>query len=134
MKYAIIALLLIVLVSGCIQTTFNTNVETNINTNSTQITDNTTTEPIVEEPEELIANVELSDYNYIPTELTVKVGTTVIWTNVDTTFHTVSSANLKRTSGILQPGESWNYTFDTLGKLNYYCAIHFEKGAIIVTE
>jgi len=120
---------MIVLVSGCIQTTINTDIETNINTNSTPTVENKTIEPVIEP---LIENIEISDYNFIPAELTIKKGATVIWTNVDTTFHTISSANLKKTSGTMQPGDSWNYTFDTIGTLNYYCAIHFEKGKIIV--
>lgn len=129
MKYAILALLMIVLISGCVQTTINTDIQTNINTTSTPVIENKTTEPVVEN---LIQNVEITGGGYMPDELTIKEGTTVIWTNVDTTFHTVSSANLKSTSGTLQPGESWNYTFSTPGTLNYYCAIHFEKGKIIV--
>ncbi len=88
--------------------------------------------PEVEEPETKTINIEIANYQIYPKTVTVEKGTTVIWTNNDTRTHSLGSAKIG-SSGTLQPGESWNHTFDEEGTFKYYCTFHFEKGTIIVT-
>lgn len=132
MKYALFALIAVVLISGCVQTTVNTDVNVNINNNNTNTTNETIVQPIEPVAESNVFNIEISNYKFDPAEVTIKNGTTVVWTNVDPTPHTVSSSLLSRTSGKMMLGESWNYTFDKTGTWNYYCAYHWEKGKITV--
>lgn len=68
---------------------------------------------------------------YNPSPLTVSVGTTVIWTNNDSTGHTVTEGNPSGTtptngfdSGILAPGKTFSHNFDTAGATQYYCTLH----------
>jgi plastocyanin len=68
---------------------------------------------------------------YNPSPLTVSVGTTVIWTNNDSTGHTVTEGNPSGTtptngfdSGILAPGKTFSHNFDTAGTTQYYCTLH----------
>ena len=80
---------------------------------------------------------------YVPKEITVSPGTTVTWTNDDTTIHTVvegspESASSGSTPGfdssIIAPGATWDNTFDTAGEFNYYCNLHpFMTGKVIVS-
>jgi len=79
-----------------------------------------------------VYNIEISDYKFVPDDVTIKKGTTVVWTNVDPVSHTVSSSLLSKTSGKIESGGSWNYTFNTTGTWNYYCAYHWDKGKITV--
>ncbi len=61
--------------------------------------------------------------------LTVKVGTTVVWTNQDSIAHSVISDDYKSfDSGILQKGQSFSYISTTPGEFKYYCAIHGGPG------
>lgn len=60
---------------------------------------------------------------FSPADVTVKVGTTVTWTNHDTTVHTVTSDNGDFDSGQMQPGGKYAYTFDKRGTYQYRCLV-----------
>ncbi len=72
------------------------------------------------------ASVMIMNYAFSPSSLTVAVGSTVTWTNMDTAPHTVtvSSGPVKFNSPTLQKGDTFTYTFTTPGTYNYYCAVH----------
>lgn len=62
---------------------------------------------------------------YAPNPLTITSGTTVTWTNDDSTTHTSSSD----TSGVfdsggIPAGGKFSFTFQTKGTVNYHCSIH----------
>ena len=67
---------------------------------------------------------------YEPSPAKVAVGSTLTWTNDDTLPHTVTSGNPEKgpnsifDSGIMSADKSFTYTFDKVGVLEYYCAIH----------
>ena len=71
-------------------------------------------------------SVMIHNYAYSPAALTVKVGDTVTWTNMDSAPHTVTVTDgpVKFDSGNLQEGESFSYTFKKAGTYSYYCAVH----------
>jgi plastocyanin len=54
----------------------------------------------------------------------VAVGTTVTWTNQDSTAHTVTANDGSFDSGPIQPGKSFSHTFSTAGTVAYHCKIH----------
>ena len=67
---------------------------------------------------------------YTPAMLNIQLGDTVIWTNIDSEVHTVSSANVTSDGGVyfhetLLPGETYSVTFDTPGTYFYSCMIKF---------
>ena len=72
--------------------------------------------------------------------LTVKLGTTVTWTNMTQAGHTVTSDDGKSfDSGISNPiaasGGTFSFTFKQAGTFPYHCQIHpFMKATIIVTS
>ena len=81
--------------------------------------------------------VSIAEYRYEPAELTIKVGTTVKWTNNE---KRVSHSILFTGPGGFEserffPGESWERTFDKPGSYPYSCGPHPEMhGKIEVTE
>lgn len=78
-----------------------------------------------------IVNVEIKDYKYIPQNITVKVGQTVMWTNNDTVLHDVVGSGIE--SDYLQKGEKFTYTFEEEGTYPYICSIHpWMEGEVIV--
>ena len=88
---------------------------------------------IVEEerrpPEEFHVDA-VSKSVYTPAMLNIQLGDTVIWTNIDSEVHTVSSANVTSDGGVyfhetLLPGEPYSVTFDTPGTYFYSCMIKF---------
>ena len=74
-------------------------------------------------------------FAFSPSNLQVKVGTTVTWTNQDSAPHTVTFNDTSlRSSGIMRQGETYQYTFTKTGTFTYYCAVHpYMKAQVIVT-
>ncbi|AHH96442.1 cupredoxin domain-containing protein [Kutzneria albida] len=80
--------------------------------------------------------VDIKNYAYAPTAVTVAVGDTVVWTNRDTAPHTVtvSSGPEMVNSPTLQQGQSFTFTFTKPGSYSYYCAVHPDmKATLTVT-
>ena len=83
------------------------------------------------------SSVAIQDFAFSPASITVKKGTTVTWTNKDSTTHTVTSTSGPSSfdSGDLATGKSFSHTFDTAGTYNYKCSIHPNMtGTVTVTE
>lgn len=66
----------------------------------------------------------LGNRAYAPDELNVAVGTTVTWTNTDSTSHTSTSNAAGWDSGIVAPGGRFSFAFQNAGTFPYHCAIH----------
>lgn len=76
-----------------------------------------------------------SSLGYAPdvVRLVIGVNNTVVWTNDDNVTHTVTSTKGVFDSGLMAPGQSWNYTFKYPGTFDYYCTLHpWMKGEVIV--
>jgi plastocyanin len=99
-------------------------------------TSGSTTAPAVPASTSSSAGTEVSIANFAfsPDTLTVKAGTTVMWTNHDTTAHTVTADDKSFDSGNLQPGQSFSFMFTQAGTFSYHCSIHPNmKATIVVT-
>jgi plastocyanin len=79
----------------------------------------------------------LTDTAMSPNPIEVTVGQTVVWTNDDSAFHTVTSgiagapdAGKAFDSGLAGPtaltakGKTFEHTFDTAGENPYFCTLH----------
>nr|QBK87308.1 MAG: plastocyanin/azurin family copper binding protein [Marseillevirus LCMAC201] len=82
--------------------------------------------------------VSIVDIGFKPVDITIKVGDTVIWSNEDPIWHTVTSGEPLEPNGIfnserLNSGDTFKYTFNEIGKYPYYCIPHpWMIGTIIV--
>ena len=61
---------------------------------------------------------------YMPDEISVATGSTVIWTNTDRESHTSTSDESGWNSGIIAPGGRFSFTFQRAGTFRYHCTIH----------
>jgi plastocyanin len=78
-------------------------------------------------------NITILNFAFDPPSVTVKVGTTVQWTNQDSATHSITSDKGLWDSGGVGQGKSYTRVFDTVGTFGYYCGIHpTMKGTIIV--
>ncbi|MCL9762594.1 plastocyanin/azurin family copper-binding protein [Frankia sp. AiPa1] len=78
--------------------------------------------------------VDIRNFAFSPANLTVRVGTTVAWTNRDADAHTVVSTNGPLHSPTLNTGDTYKYTFAKAGSYSYLCSIHpFMVGTVVVT-
>jgi len=102
---------------------------TNNNTTTQQPANNATdTKPMANG-----SQITIRNFAFNPTSLTVPAGTTVTWTNQDSAPHQIASDNNVFNSASLSSGQTYQYTFQTLGTYKYHCAIHTSMtGEIIV--
>jgi plastocyanin len=79
-------------------------------------------------------SVDIKDFQFNPSKVTIKVGGTVTWTNSGPSTHTVTGDG-GIDSGDLSKGKSYSKTFDTAGTFNYHCSIHPSMtGQVIVQQ
>jgi plastocyanin len=81
--------------------------------------------------------VSIENFAFMPPDTTVKKGTTVTWTNNDSTAHTVTEMDGQPgpNSGNLNPGAKYTFTFNQTGTFKYRCDIHtYMLGTVTVTE
>lgn len=77
--------------------------------------------------------INISGNKFDPAELTVDIGTTVTWSNGDSTTHTVMAPSGAFNSGDFKSGQNFGYTFNEPGTYEYGCTIHPDmKGTVIV--
>jgi plastocyanin len=67
---------------------------------------------------------DADDHRVCSNPLAVTVGTTVTWTNNDSIAHDSVADNGLWNSGILGPGQSFQFRFATAGTFTYKCTIH----------
>jgi len=125
-KKVLVAIMLAVLVAGC--TGYKTTSETGEQPLGDQQQQSATGPTIP---------LDIKDFRFSPTEITIKKDTTVTWTQKDSVPHTVTTTSGPESfdSGTLSQGEEFSYTFQKTGTYEYYCSIHPNmKGKVTVTE
>jgi predicted lipoprotein with Yx(FWY)xxD motif len=71
-------------------------------------------------------NIDISNYAYSESVLTVEVGSTVTWTNKDAVEHNAVAVNGTFSLPLLAQGKSGSFTFTKAGEYAYYCDPHKE--------
>jgi plastocyanin len=80
------------------------------------------------------SKITITSSAYSPASLTVVSGSTVTWTNSDSTAHTVTTEDGSINSGDIAPGSSYSKTFMTTGTYNYHDAHNtMVTGVVIVS-
>jgi plastocyanin len=74
------------------------------------------------------ADVTIGDNSFTEKELSVPVGTTVVWSHKGQRKHTVTADDGSFASGTLEAGATFKQTFDKPGTYAYYCEIHGGPG------
>jgi Icc protein len=76
----------------------------------------------------------IDNFAFAPTQLTVKAGSTVEWTNKDDTPHTITSDDGAFGSEVLDTNQTFHFTFDKAGRYPYHCKLHpTMTGTVVVT-
>lgn len=78
--------------------------------------------------------IDIQNFAFSPASLSVKMGTTVTWTNKDTDAHTATAKDGTFHSTPLNTGQSYSFTFTKPGTYSYYCTIHpFMVATVVVS-
>ena len=80
--------------------------------------------------------VDIQNFAYDPQDITVFVGDSVVWTNLDTNSHTVTSTSGPESfdSGIIPAARTFTFTFTTLGAYEYECSLHSQMTGTVTVE
>jgi plastocyanin len=93
--------------------------------------------PVLGSPQviKIITNADGS-FGFSPSLLTIKAGTTVIWKNVSSVEHTVTSDDGSTfDSGIFPSDKSFQFKFTTAGSFPYHCNVHpYMRATIVVVQ
>lgn len=79
-------------------------------------------------------SVIISNFSFANSNLQVKSGTTVTWTNNDNATHTVTADNGSFTSGDLAHGNTFSHTFTATGTIHYHCKYHSMMIAVVTVQ
>ncbi len=88
--------------------------------------------PQVSSPSEV--KISISGFKFVPSEVTVKAGTKVTWTNQDGAAHTVEGGAGMMKSDDLAKGESYSVVMSKPGTYSYACGIHPSMSGKVVVE
>lgn len=78
--------------------------------------------------------IDISGFAFSPEELTIAVGTEVVWTNGDSAKHTVTANEGAFDSPVLEEGDTFSFVFTTPGTFAYFCNFHPDMTATITVE
>jgi plastocyanin len=78
--------------------------------------------------------IKINDGSFEPPDMSVKVGTTVKWTNDGKKPHTVTSDKGDWGSGELAEGQTFTATFTKAGTFEYHCKLHPDMKAKITVK
>jgi len=90
------------------------------------------TQPAVSQSSEM--SIKINGFKFDPADTTIKVGTTVTWTNQDASAHTVTADDGSWSSDSLNQGATYSRTFDQAGNYSYQCSIHPSMVGTIVVQ
>ena len=80
------------------------------------------------------ATVAIHNFMFSPVSVTVAVGTTVQWKNMDGEPHTIRGVDTGFASGALDQNDSFAFKFDKPGTYRYVCSIHPQMVGTIVVK
>ncbi|HEY3421823.1 MAG TPA: cupredoxin domain-containing protein [Methanocellaceae archaeon] len=116
------AIILAIFVSGCTAGTPSPSAQATIQPTpqpTSQVSVQPTAQPS-QAPND--ATVSIQNFAFSPGTVTILKGGTVIWTNNDSTAHTVTFADSGSPS--LNHGDTYTKTFVESGTFDYHCSIH----------
>ena len=80
-------------------------------------------------------SIDIAGFKFSESSVTIRVGTTVTWTNKDDGEHTVTADDGAVFNGSLSDGATFSFTFTEAGEFPYHCEIHRSmKAKIVVVE
>lgn len=120
-----------VLLAAC---SSSSSVDTTVAISATTVTiDATTTTQGTPEGGE--GEVSIENFAFGPGDITVSVGDTVTWTNLESSVgHTTTSDDGIWASEFLTPGDTFEVTFDEVGTFTYFCSVHPSMTATITVN
>jgi plastocyanin len=103
-----------------------------ISANNALVVANTATAQGAAKSQEVV--VKIDNFSYMPHDITVAAGTTIIWVNNDDIPHTVVSTTDVFKSRALDTDDKFSFKFDKPGTYEYFCSIHPKMTAKVIVQ
>jgi plastocyanin len=102
---------------------------------TTTVAETTTTAPATTTaaPDGDVVVIEITGFIFSPAEVTVPVGTTVEWVNLDQTAHTTTAAD-GSWNATLNHTETFWHVMEEPGEFPYVCTIHMGMAGVVIVE
>jgi len=79
------------------------------------------------------AKVSIANFEFVPREITISPGESVIWTNDDGAPHGLQYNDGQAGTDLLLPGADFSRRFDRPGTYDYNCSVHpYMTGRVVV--
>src|ERR671935_452014 len=75
-------------------------------------------------------SVSVQDEVFVPAQVEIIAGDTLTWSHDGAEQHTITADDESFDSGLINPGDTFQTTFDTPGTYPYHCQIHGAPGGI----
>lgn len=82
----------------------------------------------------LTHTVEIRGFQFLPAEVRVKRGDTILWINHDLAPHTATANDSSWDSAKLTNGQRWSRTMQEAGRTAYICAYHPAMKGVVIVE
>ena len=79
-------------------------------------------------------SIDISNFAFSPTEVRIKAGTTVVWTNKDTAPHQVHADDDVYQLEIINEGGRSEQLYTAPGTYTYHCHVHPNMKATVIVE
>ncbi|ABX05834.1 MAG TPA: hypothetical protein DEF47_02510 [Herpetosiphon sp.] len=80
--------------------------------------------------------INIQNFRFSPSPITVTLGTSILWRNLDASTHTTTRGQMPFIwdSGDLSQNQDYAVTFDQVGTFSYVCSLHGSmQGTVVVT-
>jgi len=78
--------------------------------------------------------VNMQGFAFDPQTVTIKVGDTVNWTNMDEAPHNATAVDTSWKTSTFGKGESGSFTFTTAGTFPYICTVHPNMTGTVIVQ
>lgn len=80
-------------------------------------------------------DIKIKGFSFQPRGISVRVGATITWTNLDMAPHSITADDGTFDSGLISSDKVYSRTFDKPGIFHYHCTLHPAMlGTVIVLE
>ena len=78
--------------------------------------------------------VKIQNFAFVPAEVTVAVGDTVVWSNADFVPHSATAGDSTWDSKAIAASDTWRFVARSPGRHEYVCVFHPNMKAAIVVR
>lgn len=80
--------------------------------------------PAIAHDDPHVIEIRISGFEFVPEQVEVRVGDTVVWINEDLAPHTATARDGSWDTGVVEAGQKASVTFDAPGDFDYFCIFH----------